>query len=446
MARDSNPDSVSRRNVIKGLGAGVGAASLAGCTGSVPGMGGSTPEVIYWTDYFGDENDDEWENWYKTSYEENNDAELTVAGFTYMDRRQKFLTGARQGKPDYIEGVLSHLSEFVKADLLEPITDKAQGLDRWDGYIDGAKDAMSFKGEIYGLPFTGNGRAFVYRKDIFDKHGLSAPKTAEDFLEAGRVIKENEDITPFHNCTKKGSVRGFQEWMSHVYQYHDALYVPDGENWKLQATPDTLGKIFKWFYYEPWAGDEPICDPEQKGTGWQVNDPDYLNGNTAMIECGPWIRGWTTGEEISNSDKTKTILDENTRIAHLPYAPGGERGTYLEVKPVMVNAHSEHKDLAFQGADLFTNLQSYEELRKAIPGTGELATPMHTETKSTLTDEDWQPFSEVIKTAKPLAKISWGPVRTAFYNQMQSVVYGEKDPMPAGKDLHSELKDLETEV
>lgn len=355
--------------------------------------------------------------------------------------RQKFLSGGRQGRPDAIEGVLENLSEYIKADLVEPITEQAEGLKFSDGYIDGAWDAMTYQGEVYGLPYFGNGRALIYRKDIFERNNLQPPKTAKEFHEVARTIKKNEDITPFNNCTKKGGVRAFQEWISHVFQYHDNLYTREGDSWKLQASPDTLGKIFKAFYYEPWASDNAFCNPDNRGQGYQANDPGYLNGNIAMIECGTWLMGWTSGPEINNENQTAKLLEENTGVAQLPYAKGGNIGTYLEVKPVMVNKHSNNKEQAFDLISTFCSPESMKQMPRDIR-----LTPVHKDLSSKLEVDAWKPFTEVMKVGKPLAKITWGPVMDEYYDEMQEVVYGRKKPMKAGADLHSRLKKLETEV
>jgi ABC-type glycerol-3-phosphate transport system substrate-binding protein len=436
---------MKRREMIKGIGATAGVASFAGCANSgIPGTGGSggsNGELLFWASPFDDAVWDPWKKWFNNQWKKNHDSSVTLSPFTYEDMRQKFLSGGRQGKPDAIEGVLENLSEYIKADLVEPITKQGKNLDFSDGYIDGAWNAVTYKGEVYGLPYFGNGRALVYRKDVFERNGLKPPKTAKEFHEVARTIKENEDITPFNNCTKKGGVRAFQEWISHVFQYHDNLYIPDGDSWKLQATPDTLGKIFKAFYYEPWASDNPFCNPDNKGQGYQANDPGYLNGNIAMIECGTWLMGWTTGPEINNESQTTKLLEENTGVAQLPYATGGEVGTYLEVKPVMVNKHSKNKDQAF---DIVSKFCSPKSMRQ-MPSDNNL-TPVHKDVKPTLKIDAWKPFVDAMEAGKPLAKITWGPVMDAYYDEMQSVVYGRKEPMKAGKDLHSKLKDLESKI
>jgi ABC-type glycerol-3-phosphate transport system substrate-binding protein len=232
--------------------------------------------------------------------------------------------------------------------------------------------------------------------------------------------------------------------MSHVYQHTDNLYVLDGDSWTVNIDAETLGLIFDKFYYEVWASDDPIANTDQLGTGWQVNDPEYINGNVAMIECGPWIRNWNSGPEISDSDAAADVLDNKTGIAQLPYAEGGDFGTYLEVKPVMVNSNSENKDLAFDMAATRCAPDVMNSLSEISPGG--YITPVHEDVESTLDNENWQPFTEVFRSGRALAKITWGPVRQEFYPAMQNVAYGEKDPYTAGEDLHSRLTDLESEL
>ncbi|MCU4800541.1 extracellular solute-binding protein [Halobacteria archaeon HArc-gm2] len=467
---DSSPDSLRRRKLVQSIGLGAGIA-LAGCSGDGgdggslegdgdgggdslgtetgggdDGDGGSGADVLHWDAGLpSDEEDlDTAISNIQNFFEERTGEQVQITDYTYEDMRSAYLTGARSGDPDSVEGVLSHLTEYIEADLIEPIGDEAEALEWYDGYVDSTIEAMSYQGELYALPYTGNGRAMIYRRDVFEELGQDPPETADEFLEVGRLIKSETDLTPFHNCTKDGGVRAFQEWMSHVYQHTENLYATDGDGWTLNVDADTLGLVFDKYYHQVWASDDPIADPDQLGTGWQVNDPGYINGNFAMIECGPWIRGWTSGPEIDDSDAASEVLDENTAVAHLPYAEGGERATYLEVKPVMVNANSENGDLGFEAVASRCSPTVMEQQKSHSPGN--YVTPVHEDVETTLESENWMPFTDVFETGRALAKISWGPVRQEFYPLMQEVAYGETDPYDAGSTLHSNLKSLEGDL
>lgn len=465
---DSNSSGLSRRSLVKALGVGA-TAGLAGCgggggDGAADEMGGdggdggdsatddgstgtsSGEQALLWEYAFpNDDTPPVWKNAFLESYEERTGGEPQIARFSYEDLRQKFLTGARTGDPDAIEGVLSHLTEYVKAGHLEGLSDWAEGLDHYDGFVQSALDAMSYRGELYALPYTGNGRALIYRTDIFEELGQEPPETAAEFQEVGRMINEEyDDLQAYHNCTKDGSVRAFQEWMSHVYQHTDQLYVPDGESWSLNIEADQLGQIFDNWYYQIYAADNPIGNPDQLGTGWQVNDPGYLNGNFAMIPCGTWLRGWTSGDNINDSDATTELLDNRTGVAHLPYGEGGSRGTFLEVKGIMLNSHSDNKEKAKDILAAWTDPDTLAAGAEDTPGN--FMTPVHDSVESTISNENWAPFTDVFETGRALAKIGWGDVRAEFYGRMQEVAYGRTDPYDAGESLHEALSGLESEL
>jgi multiple sugar transport system substrate-binding protein len=47
-------------------------------------------------------------------------------------------------------------------------------------------------GTLYALPYVGNSQLFFYRKDLFEKHGLTEPSTWDDALAAAKTIQEKE--------------------------------------------------------------------------------------------------------------------------------------------------------------------------------------------------------------------------------------------------------------
>jgi ABC-type glycerol-3-phosphate transport system substrate-binding protein len=446
---DSNTSGWSRRSLVKTLGVGA-AAGLAGCGALTGGGNGGGGQALMWEYGFPNTDGAEpvWRNEFEANYNERAGEDIQISRFSYEDLRQKFLTGANSGSPDAIEGTLSHLSEYTAAGHLEPLDEYAESLDHFDGYIDSTIDAMTYQGTLYGLPYTGNARALFVRQDILDELGQDVPESAEAFQEIGRMINdEYDDVVGFHNCTKDGSVRAFQEWMTHVYQHTDQLYVPDGDGWQLNVEADALGQVFDNWYYQIYAADNPVGDPDDLGTGWQTNDPGYINGNYAFIESGPWMRNWTSGENIQDSDAAADILNNQTQIAHAPHAEGASKGTFLEVKPVMVNTHSSKIEKAKMAVAAYTDPETLSEGMAQDPeASGSAMTPVHEDVESTIDNENWEPLTDIFPTGRALAKATWGPVREEFYTYMQEVAYGETDPYDAGDQFHSDLQDLESEI
>ncbi|MFC6616278.1 ABC transporter substrate-binding protein [Halopenitus salinus] len=446
------PYDTDRRDYLRLAGTGL-AAAFAGCAGgggngddSTPSDGtetgnGSTPEggttLTYWSAFFDDEILDPWNEWYVQTVEEELNVSIDLVPFQYQDLRQNYLTGARTGTPDLIEGVLSHVSDYTKADLLEPLDESVQNKDNYDGFIDSSIDALRYQDQLYGLPLDGNGRGLLYRKDILEEYGFEPPETAQELHEIGREINQGEeDMAGYKNVTAAGDIRGFQEWISHVYQHADALYEVDGDSWTVVPSADTLGQIFDNWYYQIWAVDNPVADPNSIGTGYEQLDSAYARGNFAMCPNGPWVRS----SQADAGPNSETILNEHTAVTHLPHAEGAERGTYLEVEWAGLNSHSEHMDTAWEALDIYTSTESFQLFAENDPGNW--VTPIHEDIESTMDDEDWLPFTEIIETGTALAFVSWGSTREALYNSMQRVAYGESDPYNEAEQFHSTLQDI----
>ena len=68
---------------------------------------------------------------------------------------------------------------------------EANGYDGSD-FHDIAWDGAQFGGRQLGVPLQPHPEIMAYRKDIFDKYGLEAPRTHADVLAAGKIIHENE--------------------------------------------------------------------------------------------------------------------------------------------------------------------------------------------------------------------------------------------------------------
>ena len=49
-------------------------------------------------------------------------------------------------------------------------------------------------GELYGLPYVGNTQLFFYRKDLYEKLGISAPRTWDEVYETGKLIGAREQM------------------------------------------------------------------------------------------------------------------------------------------------------------------------------------------------------------------------------------------------------------
>lgn len=429
----------SKRDVLKATGA-LGAASLAGCLG-MGGDGDDNNAVTFWSSLFESEVHAEFTQWVKDRCEEETGREFELTEYSYSDLQQNVLTGGQTGTPDVIEGVIEHPGDYVAADMLEPMTDRTDEIDHFDGFIDSAVEAFRFKDELWALPYTGNGRALVYRKDVLAEYGYEdgPPEDAEEFMElAGTINADRDAMNGFHLTTERGEVRTTQEFLSHVYQHTDGpLFEEAGDGWEPQASADDFEAILDTFYYGLFHSDQPAASSGYQGAGWETNDVGYSEGEHAMIHCGPWI------QENTDSEQQAEIIQEQTAISLLPKHQGTADATYMEVKPVMVNAHSNNKEEAFTATEIFSSPEGIKVMGDEQPGT--TATPVHEDVEPTIEDEDYLTLTDAFENGVAPAPISWGSVRESIYVAIDNVIYEEQTPAQAAADLESALQEANVE-
>ena len=84
------------------------------------------------------------------------------------------------------------------------------------------------RGRLYALPYVGNSQIFFYRKDLFDRHGLEAPKTWNEALEAARRIGQAEK--PLYGYVMRAAPgnASVADFMPLLWAFGGDLLGPDG--------------------------------------------------------------------------------------------------------------------------------------------------------------------------------------------------------------------------
>jgi ABC-type glycerol-3-phosphate transport system substrate-binding protein len=453
-------DSYSRRQYVKYASA-IAAGGLAGCTGGGSGgtggggggggsggsgtgttggggSGGSNKGITVWTDAW-DSQVSELQNMIK----EQAGVNVTFTDMRYDNIKQKFLTGASTGTPDVVEATPNHRGDYATADVIEPITDRVNELDYKDGYI--GLDTMKYQGEYWALPYIGNGRGFVYRQDIMKEYG-EVPDDWSKFIKmASDITKGEDDMYGFTLTSQKGNTRMLQEFLSFLFQLTDDIFKPKGEGWELSVSAEQLGKVFKAYYWDPFfATDPPATNPDARGIGSLEHDIAYVNGNYASISTGPWVPGVVQGSDNANEQSMSNY--RNSAVTHNPRVKGGEKGTYMEVKPIFMNKHSKNKDAAWKAMKAGTSPDGIRTFLEQDPGN----LPAHEDVEWTGPKEtnnpDWETFEEVLKTGKSYGFWSVSKISSTFFNLSQKVMYDQLDPMEAGEQLHKAWAEKESKI
>jgi len=359
----------------------------------------------------------------------------------YADQRDKFLVQAKSGKPDVIEGLLEDLAVYVQKGLVEPLDNYFNAWEDKDQFVKSTLDPLTINGKLYAIPYNTNARALIYRKDIFEKYGLKVPKTWTEFVQTAREItkRTNRQVYGIFLCTQVGGPRAAQEFISWYYQVSGKKHLFDvvGDKKIFNGTVEQFEAVLT-LYDECFKGDYPACDPNERGNGWPSEDPGYVAGKWAMAPMGPWLWGRRT-----ESDSARDILENKTEITSLPVYEKGVPATYLEVKPIAINAYSKNKDAAWE---LIKFITSREKMGKWLADSGGIparrdSLEMDVFTKTKL---GWwiQGFANELPKSVAQAPINWGPVSEANLRAVNYVIYDEKTPREAAQWLYDRINEL----
>lgn len=127
--------------------------------------------------------------------ETGNRVNLNVTPFAGMLQKTQNAVTARESEFDlvnlneqwymrfYADGQITPLRKIDPGFKLDPQIIEYDYATRWDARLKNS----TRNGEILGLPINGNIQLLYYRKDLFDKAGLAAPKTWADVEKAARA-------------------------------------------------------------------------------------------------------------------------------------------------------------------------------------------------------------------------------------------------------------------
>jgi raffinose/stachyose/melibiose transport system substrate-binding protein len=217
---DTTP-AVSRRQVLKG-GAALG-LGLAGA--SMPAISRAADQkVTIWT--WRTEDVPLWKS-------VQDELSKTIPGLTIdaqpskaTEYNAKVNTAMQGGQgPDIIttRAGAGYYKPFAEANMFVPLTaDTIPGI---KDLPQGTISQVSYKDQVYAVPFAKQVSFIYYNKDIFDKHQLKPPATYDEFLQTLETLKKNGEVP---------------------------LFTPGREGWALSLYVDCIGATFLG---DEWAGE-----------------------------------------------------------------------------------------------------------------------------------------------------------------------------------------------
>lgn len=110
-------------------------------------------------------------------------------GDTEYTKLQTVFKGGGTGIPDVVQIEYRNIANFAATGVLEDLT--KYGIENYkDQFFPAAWSGASFNGKVYGVPQDFGPQVMFYRKDVFDKAGITTPpKTWAEYEEAGAKVR-----------------------------------------------------------------------------------------------------------------------------------------------------------------------------------------------------------------------------------------------------------------
>jgi sorbitol/mannitol transport system substrate-binding protein len=275
---------------------------------------------------------------------------------------------------------------WAKQGWLEPMDGLPAGYDV-DDLLKPVRDGLTYDGKIYGLPFYAESAMTYYRKDLFDKAGISMPDAPTYDQVRGFADKVTDKAHQVYGMCLRGKP-GWGENMAYV----TSLVTAEGGQWfdaQWKPALDTPAWRHAIEYYDGiLKADGP---PGATSNGFNENLALFSSGH-----CGMWVDSTVAGGLLFDA-KQSSVAD---KVAFAPIPTGSFQGgpTWLWSWNLGIPASSKQKDAA---KAFVTWATSKEYVQLVAKENGWVSVPPGTR-KSTYDSADYQkaaPFAGFVRKA-----------------------------------------------
>ncbi|MGW7043419.1 ABC transporter substrate-binding protein [Streptomyces avermitilis] len=343
------------------------------------------------------------------------DVKLTYTKVTDQLTMQKQLTNAVKAgnAPCLVQNTAEYVTTWVSQGALADITQYVEAAkDRFNaGSLAGAR----VQGRIYGVP-TSSAPAFtIYRTDVFEKYGLQAPATWDEFIAAGKVLKKHGiKITNY-----AGEDPSSLEVLAMQAGAH--WYAIDGNAWKVNFQDEGSLKAAQVI--------QDIVDNDLNSklsfADYAAVQRNYDNGGTATRQISTW--------QMAGMVQNFTKSNGKWALSPWPTFPGEAAktpaGTNQSGGLTLVTKQCENQRQAAEAA-LWMSSNTGAVKTMASPETGNGVMPALADSDSyvgeaisdKLLGKNYEPGKKVVTDSLGTVTTDWtfGPDWTAMFTELQS--------------------------
>ncbi|WP_422934408.1 ABC transporter substrate-binding protein [Sinomonas sp. P47F7] len=451
---------VSRRSVLVGGAALLGAAGLSACA---PGNAGSASgSKTLNVAYFGTQQQADKTAKVADSFIKANPGVTVkfngINGTDWNDFFTKVLTQIAAGNPPDIVSVATEgVQLFAQKKLAHPLDDfvkrdKDQLAPYFKDVHPSLVEAMMYQGNLYELPTDFNAGNMYFNTSLLKKSGLEVPKadwTMDDFKSVATAIKKNPDTVPFDWV-----VRLWGSWTSFMYANGGNLVTEgkyDGGDWLwsqfYSGDPAAQGRKGGWKWGAPTANSDAVVESldlmvELANSGLSAK-PDVGGGSTLQglfsnNKIGMAIGGGFWAGGLHNAGMGPDTFDvqyfPKWKVQRHLFGTGGYG----------IFESSKNKDLAWEFLKSLVEPSAIEILTAGNSTTPSRRSMMTAERYAPTGPKNWKVFYDTLDKLPNTAPIPAPPYYNAMANALNQRTTEAMSSGNAKSALNGLQKDLET--
>jgi multiple sugar transport system substrate-binding protein len=302
---------------------------------------------------------------------------LETAPWDKMHDKLAVSMGSDQA-PDVFGYATRWISEFAGLKQLAPM-DKLLTADFKNGFNQKVLDAGTYNGKTYGLPAAVSARLLFYRTDVFEKAGLSAPKTWDDLMAAATKTASPPKLYGLGVPASGIEVDTFFNY----FLYNNGGDILDAKGKSKLSEPESVEALKFLTNLVKRGGSEP----EPSGFTREQIIENFKAGQLAMYPTGPWL--------------TAMIKADNPtlKFAAVPFPTnaGKQQQTVSVTDSLGMSAKGAHQAEAWKFIQFMYQSkyrQTFDETEGMLPELNAVAQSAYYQSP------EYKPFIDALSTAK----------------------------------------------
>ncbi|QTV79938.1 extracellular solute-binding protein [Microbacterium sp. NIBRBAC000506063] len=277
---------------------------------------------------------------------DNPDVEMRMTEVPAEEFQSKMTAAITAGTvPDLIYAFTESQSALIATGGFDPVPD---GLVNETDFFESIWDNSVYDGVAYGVPWYAYATMTMYRTDLAEAAGATAPTDWASLRAFGEDLKASGVEFPLalYVAYDAYTARQFQ---SFAIQNGGALISDDLSEWTINS-PENVEAL------EYWSGliKDGLASPD--GPAFLDTVPWTSTGkNAAVVDAGPWFAAW-----FDDANGTGWV-DENLTFLEGAAGPGGQKATTVGGGSWFVPTDSSNKDAAWKFARFMSEPENQVE-------------------------------------------------------------------------------------